>query len=561
MRCPVFSITPAHERAGSSTQLAAHSQASVCHMSELEERLLEADGRVNGKAALSFTPVACAFGAALAALLFGYTLGYSSPSLPAMEGDVFHRLKCGDDDDSANVSSMLASLWSSIVNIGAMGGALCGFRILEDVGRRGALRIVAPWVAAGWIWTALASTSMELIAARLVVGAGVGLASSAVPVYISETAPTNLRGGLASVNQLAVTFGILLVYLVGYMLPHSRREYNCGQHVSSIHPSGWRTLAWVGACLAAALAVVATFFLPESPTWLARRGRYEDASSALQLLRGSCTDVTAELETLKATNGHQTAGAESTSTRRSTSVADLCRMLLPGPPSPACDLACREPLRISLSLMIIQQCSGINAVIFYASLILGTAGISNRDFGGLIVMLVQFIMTGVACLLVDRLGRRMLLLISLTTQIFASTLMALYYSIHAPPPVAILALVIFISGFSLGLGPLAWAMMPELLPTRARGIASAAATTVNWLCSFVITEIYAYLVIAIKPAGTFFLFALVGVAGFVYVLANVPETSGRSLDDIERFFASRAAAAGDLSSRMREMPVSDATIA
>ena len=251
----------------------------------------ETNSMVNGRRTRLDDGVAvlCAFGASLGAVGFGYALGFSSPALPAMNGDVFHDLQCGDDDGA--VTSTVSSLWSSIINVGAFIGALGGGWVLDKFGRRGTLVVwSAPFMAGGWVWTAASKGAVELVIARVIVGIGVGLASAAVPVFIAETAPARLRGGLGSLNQFAVTFGILLVYAVGYVLPHTRREYHCGDHVKSIHPSGWRLLAWIGAMIAGALFTVATVYLPETPVWLARMHRRLDAERSLLRLRNGKPD-------------------------------------------------------------------------------------------------------------------------------------------------------------------------------------------------------------------------------------------------------------------------------
>ena len=142
--------------------------------------------------------------------------------------------------------------------------------------------------------------------------------------------------------------------------------------------------------------------------------------------------------------------------------------------------------------MLIQQFSGINAVIFFSGSILGSAGMANRDLGGVVIMAIQVAVTGVACLLVDRLGRRVLLLSSLAGMTLAAALMGTYFALgdSAPPPVALVALVLYIASFSIGLGPIPWLLMAEILPSRARGVASSTATLVNWTCSFIVTETF-----------------------------------------------------------------------
>ena len=152
------------------------------------------------------------------------------------------------------------------------------------------------------------------------------------------------------------------------------------------------------------------------------------------------------------------------------------------------DAGVRRPLAIVLCVMLFQQFSGINAVIFYSGPLLASAGMANGDLGGVLVMTVQVLATGLALVLMDRLGRRPLLAGSLCGMAAAAALLALHFLLEPPPFVALVALFLYIAAFSLGLGPVPWLLMPELLPTRARGAAAALATVLNWSCSFLVTE-------------------------------------------------------------------------
>jgi len=470
--------------------------------------------------------VACAAGAALGALVFGYVLGFSSPSLPGMIGRVFSDVTCS----GKTAASATADLWSSIVNVGCMVGALAGARVLDACGRRGALIYVAgPLYAGAWLLTAKAHDSGTLIAARVVLGAGVGVCSVAVPVYIAETAPVSLRGALGAANQLAVTIGIFLVYLFGLLEPHASLSYACGAKQEGMARGAWRRLALVGAFLGGALSAVGSL-LPESPVWLQRRGRSAAAADALRRLRGGDADrAAAELAKLAdASNGGDDEGM---------SVSDVARALF----SKSGDAAVRAPLLVAMVVMVCQQFSGINAVIFFSGTILNSAGMANQDLGGAIVMGIQVVATGISCLLMDRAGRRPLLIGSLGGMALAAGTMSLYFALRpaCPPWVALGALVVYIVSFSLGLGPIPWLLMAEILPARARGVAASAATLLNWTCSFVVTETFADLVQWIEPAGAFLVFAGVCVAGCGYVLVAVPETKGLQLAEVEALFVAR----------------------
>lgn len=470
--------------------------------------------------------ILCAAGAAVGALVFGYSLGFSSPALPGMLGRQFKHVRC----DANGASAAAASLWSAVINIGAAVGALAGGRLVDNVGRKGALLYVAgPLYVVAWTATARAHGPRTLIGARVLLGAGVGASSVAVPVYVAETAPAALRGALGSVTQLAVTVGILLAYVAGALAPHESLEYACGPARRGAARGAWRSLALVGAVLGGGV-VGAAALLPESPAWLVAKRRRAAAARALTTLRGGDDARAArDLDALVRSTG----GADDGLGVRVV-LAALCG---------GGDAGVRRPLAIVLCVMLFQQFSGINAVIFYSGPLLASAGMANGDLGGVLVMTVQVLATGLALVLMDRLGRRPLLAGSLCGMAAAAALLALHFLLEPPPFVALVALFLYIAAFSLGLGPVPWLLMPELLPTRARGAAAALATVLNWSCSFLVTETFAGLVARIGAAGAFFGFALVCAVGAAFVAAAVPETKGLRLDEVEALFRAGTAVA------------------
>ena len=345
----LFAALSTRDERSAAFRLAA---AAFCDetMSELEDPLV--GGAAINSASLgperSFVAILCAFGAAVGAVVFGYSLGFSSPALPGMEDDVFTDVECGKDDA---VTSALASLWSSIVNVGCMVGAIGGARLLDAVGRRGALAAVAgPVYAATWALTATATTPGALIGARVALGVAVGVASVAVPVYIAETAPPSLRGALGAANQLAVTLGIFGVYLIGFLLPHETIRFDCGSDVRAMGGGGWRVLAWIG-CGGGCFLVAVGLLLPETPSWLARRGRLDAAERSLRTLRGGDEARAAlELRELVAKRDKDAAEADA-----AVGFGEILRMLAPGGVGGPVDGAVRAPLRIALAVMLIQQ--------------------------------------------------------------------------------------------------------------------------------------------------------------------------------------------------------------
>eukprot|EP00937_MAST-01D_sp_MAST-1D-sp2_P005023 g5023.t1 len=204
----------------------------------------------------------------------------------------------------------------------------------------------------------------------------------------------------------------------------------------------------------------------------------------------------------------------------------------------------RQPLTIGCGMMVLQQFTGINAVIFFSTEIFDGAGVDGTT-GSLIVMGVQVVVTGIACLLVDKLGRKTLLYVASSGMVVSSLLMSLFYFLknHKDNQVnalAILAMVLYIIFFSLGMGAIPWLIMSEIFPARARGLAASIATCVNWTCSFILTECFTQMKGTLSPSGTFLFFAIECCLTFCFILFYVPETKGKSLEDIEAMFKASA---------------------
>ncbi|KAL1523320.1 hypothetical protein AB1Y20_018266 [Prymnesium parvum] len=503
--------------------------------------------------------------AAIGPLIFGYTLGYTSPSDLAMEASSEDHILAASlqscADKPCGLSSQEVSVYGSVVNVGCMIGALLGGQLCDLIGRKGTIMVSAlPWLGS-WVLQGLSGSFAPLLVGRVICGVAVGIASTSVPVFISEMSPTALRGALGAVNQLAVTMGIFLVYLLGDMLAHRQQTiFACNfstshdqcrdvvsdwQCVHGASPSAdvcyanlseWRALAFIGAGLSCALFLGVLLLVPETPAHLVSSGRLEEARRVLSRVRDSPMEVEREFEQLKASSlsstsadeGGQLTGFVADAPDEAKKVGGLRGLMVKG---------VRQPFAIGCTLMITQQFSGINAVIFYSGDILATTGMEDPNVGGLLVMGIQVVMTFVSVILMDRAGRRPLLLISLGGMTIAATLLAVFYfNGKSPGQLALFSLIMYIVTFSLGLGAIPWLIMGELFPSHVRAAASSVAALFNWLLSFIVTLCFQTVADALTQGGAFLLFAGICLSGFTFVFFLVPETRGKSFDEIAALF-------------------------
>lgn len=223
--------------------------------------------------------------------MFGYTLGWTSPGLPAMThagGPLAY--SCDTSKNPPAFKSSQGDLFGSLVNIGCMAGALLGGQLCDKIGRKKAILAACIPFAGGWALIAIVKSFVMILVARILTGIAVGIVSVSVPVYIAETAPARLRGAMGAINQLGVVIGILIVDTIGYILPHHNVSNMidgkpCGDPANIIHVGGYQLLCWVGVVLTGVLFVLMGM-MPETPSWLCKQGREEEAERVLITLRG-----------------------------------------------------------------------------------------------------------------------------------------------------------------------------------------------------------------------------------------------------------------------------------
>ncbi|MGF1473080.1 MAG: sugar porter family MFS transporter [Rubrobacteraceae bacterium] len=342
-----------------------------------------------------------------------------------------------------------------------------------------------------------------LIVLRLVLGRGVGLASVVVPLYISEISPQQVRGSLTSLNQLMITAGILLAYITAFALSPF---------------DAWRLMLGL-AIVPAILLFVGMYFMPESPRWLVEKGRVDQAREVLGRTRD---DQAVEQEI----QGLQEAS------RKSRGQQAGWNALLAAWVRPA--------LIAGVGLAALQQFIGINTIIYYAPTVFSQIGFGDSTSIAVNVGIgfVNFAFTFLAIRLIDQVGRKPLLLAGNVGMVLAMTVGGIFLLLTSSASafvaiITLLCLATYIGFFAATWGPVLWAMLPELFPTHIRGAAEGVSTMSNWGANFIVALIFPVLLTTVGEGPVFLVFAVIGVLAFIFVQRRVPETKGKSLEQIE----------------------------
>jgi sugar porter (SP) family MFS transporter len=387
----------------------------------------------------------------------------------------------------------------SVVLIGCMFGAGLAGPISDRIGRRRFMLISAVLFLVSAVGCSLPRTITQFVVFRFVGGLGIGSAAVLSPLYIAEIAPARVRGALVSVNQLAIVTGILLAYFVNWIF-------------AGAGPSNWRWMYAMG-------AIPSVFFfllllrVPESPRWLVKNGREDEARSVLTRVN------TAEIATREVKEIKDTLALEEGSFR------EIFRP------------AFRRPLFIAVVLAVFQQVTGINAILYYAPRIFEGAGFARMSAIGqsTIVGLVNMLFTVVAIVLADKVGRRPLLLIATGGMGVSLVLLGAAFRFPVLPASALLLIILlYIAFFASAMGPLVWVVMAEIFPIKVRGSAMGLATLVLWLADFAVTLTFPIISDRFHPSTAFWLYAAMCACDLVFMWFFLPETKGKSLEEIER---------------------------
>ena len=401
--------------------------------------------------------------------------------------------------------------------VGCLAGASLSCGLSDRLGRKRLLIFSGLVFAVSSLATAMAPTFRLFVLWRIMGGLAIGLASSLSPMYIAEVAPAAFRGKLVSLNQLTIVIGILLAQLMNWLI--AEPVPNDATALQILHSwngqVGWRWMFGVTA-IPSVLFFAAMFFVPESPRWLAKNGAWEKAQSVLARTGGRAHAVNA-LDEIRATLTASPGKAG-------------FRMLL----SPKVT----KVLFLGVVLAVLQQWCGINVIFNYAEEVFTAAGYKVSDilFNIVVTGAVNLLFTLIALETVDKRGRRALMLIGSGGLAGIYALLGAFYRVHSHGLHMLILVVCAIGCYAVSLAPVTWVVISEIFPNRIRGTAMSIAVTALWIASFILTYTFPLLNNALGAAVTFWIYAGICVAGFLFIKARLPETKGKTLEEIEAFW-------------------------
>ncbi|KAB5561126.1 hypothetical protein DKX38_006083 [Salix brachista] len=464
-------------------------------------------GKASTGTVLPFVGVAC-----LGATLFGYHLGvvngaleYLAKDLGIVENTALQgkELFVNSSIEFCSLRSMWFFRWIvSTLLAGATVGSFTGGALADKFGRTRTFQLDAIPLTIGALLCATAHSVQTMIIGRLLAGIGIGISSAIVPLYISEISPTDIRGALGSVNQLFICIGILLALVAGLPL--------AGNSI------WWRTMFGISAVPAVLLAL-GMAFSPESPRWLFQQGKFSEAEKSIKTLYGKerVADVMTDLTVASQGSAEPEAGWFDLFSSRYWKVVS-----------------------VGVALFFFQQMAGINAVVYYSTAVFRSAGIASDVAASALVGASNVFGTTIASSLMDRQGRKSLLITSFFGMAASMLLLSLSFTWKVLAPysgtLAVLGTVCYVLSFSLGAGPVPALLLPEIFASRIRAKAVALSLGMHWAANFVIGLYFLSFVNKFGISSVYLGFSVICLSAVLYIAANVVETKGRSLEEIER---------------------------
>ena len=433
--------------------------------------------------------------AAMGGLLFGFDTGVISGALPFLK-------------DYWKLSDASIEWITTSVLVGAVLGAITSGKLSDFLGRKKMIIINAVIFAVGALGCAFAWTIEVLIIMRIIIGIAIGITSYVVPMYIAEISPSRRRGSLVTLNQLMITIGILVSYVTGYWLSNDADL------------ESWRWMFLIG-LFPALVLLIGMFFLPETPRWLMIKNRWEEGKKVLlrvedpDRVEQTLSDLRQEIEFFS---------------QHKASAKEVFKPWL------------RPALIITVGIFFFQQFSGVNTIIYYSPIIFQMAGIvSNTEsiLPSIIIGGVNVLACFVSVLLLDRVGRRKLYMIGISGMIPSIAMLGICFyfkdALGASLPVfAVLSIVFYIIFIAISLAPLGWLLISEVFPLNVRGVGMSIGSLSHWGFNAIIAFTFLKLVNSIGIATTFWFYSFICIVGLIWGLYYIPETKGKSLEDIEK---------------------------
>ena len=445
---------------------------------------------------------------ALGGLLFGYDTAVISGTVSQVTAQF-------------QLTTLMSGWFVGCALVGSIIGVAFGGALSDRFGRKKTMVLSAIFFTVSGFGCALSNSFYQLVVWRMIGGAGIGIVSIVCPLYISEISPALHRGRLVSLYQLAVTVGFLAAYLMNYFLLNLSVGYVSS---SPILQNVFGTEIWRGMLgfesLPALLFLMVIFFIPESPRWLIVRNRENEAVNVFSKIYNEKQDVAFQVNETKGMLLNQ-------------GKSDWKMLFQPG---------IRKAVIIGCAIAILGQFMGVNAVLYYGPSIFEQSGLSSGDslFYQSLIGLVNVLTTILALLIIDKVGRKKLVYVGVTGMILSLILIGLY-SLYGEALglssifllVCFLAYIFFCAG---SISAVIFVFLSEMYPTKIRGVAMSIAGISLWIGTYLIGQLTPWMLVTLSPAGTFFLFAVMCVPYMLIVWKLMPETAGKSLEDIERYW-------------------------
>ncbi|KAJ0264570.1 putative sugar transporter ERD6-like 13 [Hirschfeldia incana] len=410
---------------------------------------------------------------------YGTAAGFTSPAQAGMM-------------EGLNLSLAEFSFFGSVLTIGGLVGAALSGRLADLFGRRGALWVSNSFCMAGWLTIAFPQAIWSLDIGRFLLGVASGVTSYVVPVYIVEIAPKRIRGAFSAVSMLVMSASMAFSFLVGSVV-------------------SWQTLA-LFSTVPCVLEFAGLFFIPESPRWLSRNGRVKESEVALQRLRGNGTDITREAAEIK--ESKEDGFLELFKPRYSRAVI------------------------VGIGLLVLQQLGGLSGYTFYMSSIFDKAGFPS-NVGVTVATVVQATMSAFGLIIVDKFGRRPLLMVATGMMCLGSFITGMSFLFQSYALLdnytsisTLIGVLVFLTSCTIGIGGIPWVIVSEMTPMNIKGSSGTLCNITSWSSNWFVSYTFNFL-FQWSSSGVFFIYSLISGVGILFVMKMVPETRGRSLEEIQ----------------------------